>query len=230
MGLINHAVILAAGRGQRMMPLTETTPKPLASFRGTTLVGHSIAQLKQHVPHIHVTVGYKAAQVAEHLLELGVSSIFNTEGQTNAWWLFNTVMQYVDEPILVLTCDHVAQIPFAKIEQDFDKQYNYIHYDPSAMLVPAKPVDGIDGDYIFHDAAGRVQKLSRTEKAPTYASGIQVLNPYYVNKVTSKTGDFSTVWRELYTNGNLVVSNVCLDNWFSVDTIADLDRANAENS
>jgi NDP-sugar pyrophosphorylase family protein len=222
---IRHAVIMAAGRGQRMMPLTETTPKPLASFRGTTLVGHSIDQLKKHVPHIHVTVGYKAAQVASYLLEHGVSSVFNTEGQPNAWWLSNTLLRHLDEPVMVLTCDHVVEIPFDQIEHDY-----YLQYDPPGMLVPARPVDGVEGDYIFHNRYGQVTKLSRSEKAPTYASGIQVINPTYVHKNVVHDGDFSTVWQSLIALRRLNVSGTCLDKWFSVDTVDDLEKANREHT
>ena len=43
MARINHALIMAAGRGQRMMPLTQVLPKPMAPYLNSTLVADGIA-------------------------------------------------------------------------------------------------------------------------------------------------------------------------------------------
>src|SRR5580658_9794919 len=102
---IEHALIMAAGRGIRMMPLTSHIPKPMVFFEGATLIENGIQKLKKHIPHIHITVGYKGAALAEHVIKLGVDSVFNTEGKGNAWWLYNTFVKYLNLPIFVLTCD-----------------------------------------------------------------------------------------------------------------------------
>ena len=42
MPLLQHAVIMAAGRGQRMVPLTDEMPKPMAPYLGSTLIAEGI--------------------------------------------------------------------------------------------------------------------------------------------------------------------------------------------
>lgn len=64
---IRHAVIMAAGRGLRMMPLTEAIPKPMAPYNGATLIARGIERLADRFEHIHVTVGYKGAMLAQSL-------------------------------------------------------------------------------------------------------------------------------------------------------------------
>ena len=44
---INHALIMAAGRGIRMQPLTDNLPKAMAPFNGSTLISEGIKELKK---------------------------------------------------------------------------------------------------------------------------------------------------------------------------------------
>src|SRR5689334_6969953 len=144
--MIRHALIMAAGRGMRMMPLTASIPKPMVSFRDSTLIAHAIRKIKDRIRNIHITVGYKGADLARHVIEHDVSSIFNTEGKGNSWWIFNTLIKDLDEPVLVLTCDNVVELDLELISHDYAAFNN-----PACMVVPVKPVEGLDGDYIFHE-------------------------------------------------------------------------------
>ena len=63
---IQKAVIVAAGEGRRLRPLTFVTPKPLVSVNGTRLIDTSIQALKQNGIHdIYIVVGYKKEQFYE---------------------------------------------------------------------------------------------------------------------------------------------------------------------
>ncbi|MEA2173724.1 MAG: hypothetical protein QOD00_1316, partial [Blastocatellia bacterium] len=110
MARINHAIIMAAGRGQRMMPLTEDIPKAMAPYNGSTLIAQGIDKIRKHIPFIHITVGYKGAMLAQHVIQHGVSSVFNTEGHSNSWWIYNTLLKCLNEPMFVLTCDNVVEL------------------------------------------------------------------------------------------------------------------------
>lgn len=216
---INHALIMAAGRGQRMMPLTEELPKAMAPYRGTTLIAQGIEQIRQHIEHVHITVGYKGAMLAQHVIQNDVASVFNTEGHSNSWWLYNTLMRHLDEPVFVLTCDNVTELDFRLLETDY--------YDlgaPAAMLVAVRPVPGLEGDYIFHKQ-NVVTELNRHKPSPVYCSGIQVLNPAEVNRRTREGGDFYSVWNQLIAQEQLVMSRVYPKRWICVDTMDQLSAA-----
>lgn len=68
MTMPSTAMIMAAGKGTRMMPLTATRPKPLVEVAGTTLLDHVLDLLRSAgVPRIVVNVHYLADQIEAHL-------------------------------------------------------------------------------------------------------------------------------------------------------------------
>jgi len=215
---------MAAGRGMRMMPLTASIPKPMASFKDSTLIADAIGRIHNHIENIHITVGYKGAELARHVIEHGVSSIFNTEGRGNAWWIFNTLMKNLDEPVLVLTCDNVVELDLKLIGQDY-ASFN----SPACMVVPVKPVEGLDGDFIFHDN-NCVTELNRHKPSDIYCSGIQVLNPNQINRFCTTADDFYSVWSQLMQQKQLFSSTVYPKKWYAVDTLEQLDQINKLSS
>ena len=68
MQIFKHAIILAAGRGVRMMPLTKRIPKALVKIKDETLILGGIKKLKKFIQNIHITVGYKGSAIAEHVI------------------------------------------------------------------------------------------------------------------------------------------------------------------
>jgi NDP-sugar pyrophosphorylase family protein len=222
--MLRHAIIMAAGRGMRMMPLTAHIPKPMASFKDSTLIADAIGRIHSKIDNIYITVGYKGADLAKHVIEHGVSSIFNTEGKGNSWWVFNTLMKNLDEPVLVLTCDNVVELDLELIYKDYVSLKS-----PHCMVVPVKPVEGLDGDFIFHEN-NRVTELNRNKPSDIYCSGIQVLNPGKINKNCEPSDDFYALWMQLIKEGQLFSSNIYPNKWFAVDTLEQLALINKISS
>jgi NDP-sugar pyrophosphorylase family protein len=215
---IQYALIMAGGRGIRMMPLTSLVPKAMAPYNGTTLIANGISAIRKQVPNIYITVGYKGALLASHVIEHNVTGIFNTEGRDNAWWIFNTLLKHLDEPVVVLTCDNVTELDMETLSREY-QGFN----EPACMVVPVEPVQGLEGDYIFHEE-NRVTKLSRNEPAPIYCSGIQVLNPAKINRLIKAADNFYEVWAQLMAIGQLYCSRTYPSKWFVVDTLEQLQR------
>jgi len=214
--LVRHAVIMAAGRGSRLMPMTEDLPKAMIPYLQSTLIANGIDCIRPYIENVHVTVGYKGAMLASHLIEHDVASIHNTDGRSNSWWIHNTLLRAIDEPVFVLTCDNVTELDFQALADDYFKLGA-----PPCLLVPVTPLEGLEGDYIFHDGP-IVTELSRKKPAETYCSGIQVLNPKAVSELTSPDGDFTDIWSQLIARRQLLVSSVRPVKWFSIDTVEQL--------
>lgn len=199
------------------MPLTTKVAKAMIEVNGLPLISHSLKQLKKVIPYVSITVGYRGAELAKHVIEQGVATVFNTSGRGNAWWIFNTFMKYINEPVLVLTCDNIVKLEVNSILSE------YRHLDlPPCMVVPVSPVEGIEGDYIFGEN-GIVRMLSRKEPTEMYCSGIQVINPFAINNLMKACEDFNEVWENLIQQHQLYYSAVYPNKWYAVNTLEQLD-------
>ena len=214
--MINHAVILAAGRGIRMMPRTKKIPKAMVKIKNQTLILGGIKKIQKYIKNIHITVGYQGSMLASHVIKNKVNSVINTDKKGNAWWIFNFPFKHIDEPIFVLTCDNITNINFNLIEKDYIKKGK-----PECFLIPVKPVKELEGDFI-HRKKNIVTKLSRKIKSDIYCSGVQIINPYRINKIIKKTDDFNNLWKKLIMKKKLKVSDILPNNWFTIDSLIQL--------
>lgn len=212
--MINYSIILAAGRGVRLLPFSNIFPKGMVPYKDTTIISEGITKLKKSIKEIYVTVGYKKNQLAEHVLQNEVSGVINTTDHGNSWWIFNTIFKSLNEPVLVLTCDNITTISLKNLYNDYI-QLN----EPACMLVSVKPILGLEGDYIFRKD-NFVTKLSRKKKSDIYCSGIQIINPSKINKLTKPQENFDQVWKNLIKKNQLMVSNILPKKWFSIDEIS----------
>jgi len=217
---IEHALVMAAGRGLRMKPLTDELPKAMAPFGESTLISEGINKLKKEINNVHITVGYKGSMLASHVIERDVSTVINTEGKGNAWWLYNSLVSSIDEPIFVLTCDNIIKINFTS----FGNEYFNLN-SPACMIIPATPIDNIEGDFVFKDDENFILALSRNKPSEVISSGIQILNPKKINKITKTTDNFNDVWDQLIQLKEIKCSRKVLDSWYSVDDLDQLKKA-----
>lgn len=66
--MLTHAILLAAGRGERMRPLTDTTPKPLLPVQGKALIEWHIERLvKANITHVVINHAWLGQQIIDYL-------------------------------------------------------------------------------------------------------------------------------------------------------------------
>lgn len=215
--MFNHAVILAAGKGERMLPLTKYVPKALVKIGETTLLDGVIDTLNvNNINEIHITYGYLGYKILSH--NPLCNSLINTEARGNSWFLFNTLIKYINEPIVVVPCDIAFRIDFKKVYKEYIK-FN----QPPCAIISTNIIKGIDGDFVLHDE-NRLVSLSRNEedRTPEYASGIQILNPYKINELMGPKDSFVDVWNELMDKRLLYLLNTKPSYWNAYDKIEQL--------
>jgi len=116
------AMILAAGRGERMRELTELTPKPLLEVGGKALIDYALDNLKRAgFSDIVINLAYRGEQIRRHCgngEKWGISIRYSDEGATaleTAGGITYALPLLGDQPFLVLNADVICDYPLASL-------------------------------------------------------------------------------------------------------------------
>ena len=110
--MIDQAIILAAGRGQRMMPLTRDIPKAMLRIGNVTLVEDKIIKLTEAgIKKIVINTGYLGSYIQEHVgdgSKYGINIVISEEGSMpigTANGIRKIVKEFNGKPFLVVNAD-----------------------------------------------------------------------------------------------------------------------------
>ena len=117
------AMILAAGRGERMRPLTDHTPKPLLPVAGKALIEHTINQLiSAGFNDIIINHAHLGRQIEDHLgdgQQYGANICYSPEGEQaleTAGGIINALPLLGNDIFLVVNGDIATDFPFAELK------------------------------------------------------------------------------------------------------------------
>jgi MurNAc alpha-1-phosphate uridylyltransferase len=161
-------MILAAGRGERLRPMTDTTPKPLLRVRGQPLIERHVAALaRAGIERIVINLAWLGSQISEYLgdgARYGVTIIYSEErprALETAGGIFRALPHLAPGPFAVVNGDVYTNFPFETLEVAPD-------HDAHLVLVP-NPPQHPQGDF------GLEQGLALATAASRYTfSGIAV--------------------------------------------------------
>lgn len=161
------AVLMAGGKGERLRPLTEKTPKPLLPVGNKAIIDHNVDRLISYgINHINVTVNYLKEQIEEHYQEPrnGVQVQTVREPQfLGTIGSIRFVPQFFNDTILLMNSDLFTNIDY----EDF-----FLHFQEhdAEMSVAAVPYN-ISIPYGILDLEGRnIQGLLEKPKYNYYVN------------------------------------------------------------
>ncbi len=156
------AVLMAGGKGERLRPLTEKTPKPLLPVGGKAIIDHNIDRLISYgVKHINVTVNYLREQIEEHFTEPRGEVKVETVREPKYLGTIGSirfVKEFFNDTILVMNSDLFTNINY----EDF-----YLHFKEhdAEMSVAAVPY-AVSVPYGIFNLDGR--NIQGLIEKPTY--------------------------------------------------------------
>lgn len=173
------ALVLAAGRGERMRPLSDQTPKPLLQANKRSLIEHRLLALKAAgITDCVINISYKGEQIQQALGngdQLGLKIIYSDEGEQaleSAGGIIHALPLLGDKPFVVVNAD---------IWTDFDFSTLPKQPDLSAFLILVdNPAHHLAGDFSI-DNNGIINRDG--DKKFTF-SGIGVYHPRLFKRYT----------------------------------------------
>jgi MurNAc alpha-1-phosphate uridylyltransferase len=229
---ITTAMIMGAGLGNRMRPLTDDRPKPLVRVAGKTLIDHSIDRLAAAgVTTVVVNLHYKAEMLRAHLRQRhNVKIIFSDETEKlldTGGGVVKALHLFGDKPFLVLNSDSIwVEGPVAALPAMM-AHWDEARMDGLLLLADMQTVLGYEGrgDFVLK-AQGHVLR-ARDHAGAAYAyPGVQIAHPRMF--AGAPDGPFSTnlMWDRAITKDRLF--GTVLDGvWIHVGTPQARDEAEA---
>src|SRR5664279_2741746 len=238
---VRTALLLAAGLGSRLAPLTDALPKCLVAMSGVPILERLVRALDGHgFERLVIVTGYKAERIRAYLgesfggiaVEYLFSPLFETTNNIYSLWL---AQQLIDEPFLLVESDVV-----------FDEQLLAPLLQPGRIAV-SRQLPWMGGTTVTLDQYGNVDAFYPpppgvygqhcTDAGHFMAVNIcslardtwgQVCERLDFHVAAGRTGFFyESVFEEMAAEGAMNPAAVIFPSarWYEIDTLADLDAA-----
>lgn len=192
------AMILAAGRGERMRPLTDHIPKPLLPAAGKPLIEHTIKQLVANgFTDIVINHAHMGLQIEERLgngNQFGADISYSPEGEhalETAGGIINALHLLGEEVFLVVNGDIATDFPFSELKN--------LTVDLAHLVLVDNPAHNVNGDFGL-DKTGSV--VSGSDEQFTF-SGIGLYRPELFSNIPAGPCKLGPLLRLAIANGRV---------------------------
>lgn len=218
------AVLMAGGKGERLRPLTEKTPKPLLEVGGKCIIDHNVDRLISYgVEHVNVTVNYLGEQIEEHFDTPRDGVQVRTFREPKFLGTIGSI-KFVDifynDTILVMNSDLFTNI-------DYEDFFLHFQIHDAEMSVAAVPYNisielgilDLDG----HNIKGLIEK----PKYNYYANaGIYLIKKRALAEIPEDTFFHAThLVEKLIAQGKKVIRYPHNGTWIDIGTYQEYERA-----
>lgn len=225
------AMVLAAGLGRRMRPITASLPKPLVRVGGKALLDHALDRLDDAgVTSVVVNVHHLADRVIAHLAGRTAPQIAISDERDRLLETGGGVIKALpllgDRPFFLLNSDSFWTERGASNLATLAAAFDETLMDAILLLAPTSAAIGYEGSGdFFMDSAGRLSPRAASGGAPLVYTGVAIVNPQ-VMFADAPEGPFALdlLIDRVSTAGRLFGAR--LDGtWFHVGTPAAIDEA-----
>ena len=219
------AVLMAGGKGERLRPLTEKTPKPLLKVGDKCIIDHNIDRLISYgVKNLSVTVNYLGEQLEEHFAEPRGEVKVNTVREPKYLGTIGSIRfveSFLNDTILVMNSDLFTNINY----EDF-----FLHFKEhdAEMSVAAVPYT-VSVPYGIFDLDGRdIQGLIEKPTYNYYANaGIYLIKRSALEEIPEDTFFNATdLIEKLISEGKKVIRFPLNGTWIDIGNPQEYQKAN----
>ena len=214
------AMILAAGFGKRLLPLTENLPKPLLKVGDQTLIERNINYLiKNGFSEIIINVSHHGNLLIEHVNNIfpDHNILFSIEEKPlgTGGGVLNALEMIEDEVFLVMNSDIFHNIKIMDLPKDIEAAH---------LIGVSNPDHNSNGDFTINES---IVEIKKDHNNLTW-SGISIINPIIFRENSFKAKTFN-MWDTVlpkYIINKKVTGHVSSELWIDVGTPERLNLAN----
>ena len=219
------AVVMAGGKGTRLRPLTENTPKPLLKVGDKPIIEHNVDRLVNFgVRHLTISVNYLGEQLVDHFKDgsdFGLRVDYVEEDQPRGTiGAVSDIDSFDNDFILVMNSDLLTTI-------DFEQMFDELLSKEADMIVATVPYE-VKVPYGVIETSGDLVTNLREKPTYTYYSnaGIYIIRKSHLNRIPSE-GVFNAtdLMENLYNDHLRVVHFPIVGYWLDIGKPADFERA-----
>lgn len=213
------AMILAAGRGERMRPLTDSQPKPMLRVRGRPLIEyHVIALARAAIPRVVINVSWLGQQIREYLgdgARFGVAIRYSDEqphALETAGGIFRALQWLQPGPFAVVNADVFTDYPFERLQIPAGRNAHLVLVDNPAQHAAGdfglEGADVVDGATQRHTFAGLA--VYRSDFFDGCTDGVFPLKPLLLRSIALGrcSGErYAGLWEDVGTPERLSALN-----------------------
>jgi len=216
-------MVMAAGLGTRMRPLTNDRPKPLVEVAGKTLIDHAIDRLVDAgVKLIVVNAHYKADMLKEHLakrkdVEIRISEE-NDELLGTGGGILKALPNFEGESFFVLNSDSIWVEGMGRALDRMKARWNPDEMDALLLMASMVTAMGFEGTGDFQmDANGLLSRALEKRLSPFAYPGVQIVHPRLFDAAKETSFSTNRMWDIAIEKGRLY--GIRLDGvWMHVGT------------
>jgi len=206
---IDQAMVLAAGLGTRMRPITDKIPKPLVKVAGKTLLDHALDSLAEvDVKDAAVNVHYLADQIERHTEQRAKPNIFiSDERETlldSGGGVKRAIAPLSKEPFFILNADSFWIDGNASNLNTMQQAWNSDLMDMQLLVAPKNNSVGFEGkgDF-FMNPQGQLARRGDAESAPYVYAGAIITKPELFDQVEESAFSLNRLFDEAISKDRL---------------------------
>jgi len=199
-------MILAAGFGKRIHPLTLNLPKPLLKIGNETLLSNTINFLINFgVKEIVINVHYLREQIIDYInkgkFNLPIKIVQEKERILNTGGgILNAIKYFSNEPFLVINPDTLWNLKYLKELEIMEKDFFLNEKNMCSMLV----VDQLKSfDIHFKGDFNLENNLINKKNFKYIYTGLQIISPKVFNNINDKIFSINKIWDNLIEENEL---------------------------
>lgn len=228
---VTRAMIMGAGLGTRMRPLTDDRPKPMVTVAGRPLVDHAIDRLAAAgVTEMVVNLHYKAEVLRAHLdKRRDVRILYSDETEKlldTGGGVVKALPLFGDAPFFIVNSDSIWVERGASALTAMQQHWNPETMDGLLLLADLAATIGYEGHDFVLEGDGRLARAGGRSEQPYGYMGVQIAHPRLF--ADAPRGAFSTniVWNRAIA-GRRLFGTVLDGVWIHVGTPQVRDEADA---